>query len=82
MMSGLPMDREVRLMVDQHVYPAEPVSSPTHLTTGLYFLFLPQATRNTLYDRTFYFKKKRFKYNFHNVIYLFFVYFKKMYKKL
>jgi hypothetical protein len=29
-----PIAREVRLIVDQHVSPADPVSPPTHLTSG------------------------------------------------
>lgn len=33
-MLAFPIDREVRLMVDQHVLPAKPFSFPTHLTSG------------------------------------------------
>lgn len=33
-MVALPIEREVRLMVDQHVVPANPFSLPTHLTSG------------------------------------------------
>ena len=33
-MVALPIDSEVRLIVDQHVLPADPVSPPTHRTSG------------------------------------------------